>query len=78
MSPLMVVGSTLINWNHVLQATSGRLWYSIVLLAIVMVFGLEIWSTTRGTRPALFSLATAVVAIAGLAVVGVRFVALAR
>ena len=74
----MVVGSTLINWNKVIQATSGPLWYTIVLLAIVMLFSLEIWAATRGTRPVVFSLATALVAIAGLAVVGVRFEALAR
>jgi hypothetical protein len=74
----MVVGSTLINWNKVIQATSGPIWYSIVLLAIVMLFSLEMWAATRGTRPVVFSVATGVVAIAGLALVGVRFDALAR
>ncbi len=74
----MVLGSTFINWNTVIQATSGPLWYSIALLAIIMLFGREIWAATRGSRPVVLSLATAVVTIAGFGVVGVRFVALAR
>ena len=74
----MVLGSTFINWNNVIEATSGPLWYSVTLLAIVVLFGREIWAATRGTRPVALSLATAVLTIAAFGIVGVRYIALAR
>jgi len=64
-------------WDQVNRATSGPLWYSICLLAIALLFGREMWATSRGTRPVALSLVSVALAVAAFGIVGVRLVALA-
>jgi hypothetical protein len=67
-----------LSWNSVEGATAGPLWYGIVLVAIALLSGREMWMTYRGTRPVALSLVTMVLTAAAFAIVVVRALALAR
>jgi hypothetical protein len=70
--------SAAFTWSDVGRETGRPLLYAIPLAAVALLFGREMLMGYRGTRSITLSAATTVLAVAGLAIVAARLLALTR
>jgi hypothetical protein len=67
-----------LTWSDVAHATASPLLYAIPLLAVAFLFGREMLIGYRGTRSVTLAATTAVLTLAGLAVIGARLLSVTR
>jgi hypothetical protein len=72
------VSSAAVTWGDVVRVTAQPLWYAVPLAAVALLFGREMLISFRGTRSIALSTVTALLTVAGFAIVTARLLALTR
>lgn len=67
-----------VTWRQVEQTTAEPIFYGIAVLAVVALFGREMWVAYRSTRSVALTVATTVLTVAAFAIVTARLLALLR